>query len=726
LLLRKFVNRELGSRESAEYPPAFAGPVRGHAAFVAAGVVIAFTVAAKSVRDALFCAQYSTGALTKAMVAGAILSALLALLSGRIFRAVGPGKGVVGLLAVNSVGLALEYWALHSAGRVTALILYLHVSAVASVLVSGFWSLINERFDPHTLRLVISRVGLGATLGGVVGGLSAERVAAWAGVRQTLLILIAFSLAGVVCVRLVAKRAPSAVVPPAPNPDEPERSGYVRKIALFVGLTALASSLADFAFKARAMEHYTSEAALMQFFALFYMGVSAATFAIQSFVTPALLEKTDLGVGLAGTPGTVAVSGLLALALPGLPTQALLKGVDASLSGSLFRSAYEPLYTPLSAQRKRPLKTLVDVVADKVGDGAGSVLSWGLVVLLPAAASSSASLIVVALSLLTFALASRLYHEYVSELAESLRSGLVEIEDSEIHDRTTRLTVSRTIEPLHRARLLAQIQKCAAEEAALAAADAREGNVRRVSPAPSKSSARASETARHGQLLASIAALLSNEVERIRRALERSDPMLTPFVIPLLDRQEVAARAMTVLANLSTQVTGQLADALRDSQRFSPAVRRRLARVISSNQSTWSAAALLAALDDPDYDVRGQVLEGIEELRQAGVALPITRESILAAALRELGRTDCPSSNRRVEHPLLLLGWAFDPEAFRLAARALRGEDEKLRGTALEYLDNVLPEPVRSALLGAVLAERLPRSQRSEYELVADLKLTLG
>jgi len=183
---------------------------------------------------------------------------------------------------------------------------------------------------------------------------------------------------------------------------------------------------------------------------------------------------------------------------------------------------------------------------------------------------------------------------------------------------------------------------------------------------------------------------------------------------------------MTVLANAGTRITGQLADALRDSQRFSPAVRRRLARVIASNKSAWSASALLAALDDPDYDVRGQVLEGVEELRQAGVTLPITRESILDAALRELGRTDCPSSNRRVEHPLLLLGWAFDPEAFRLAARALMGEDEKLRGTALEYLDNVLPEPVRSALLGAVLAEKLPRTRRSEHELVADLKLTLG
>jgi AAA family ATP:ADP antiporter len=688
--------------------------------------VIALTVAAKSVRDALFCSQYSTGALTKAMVAGALLSALLALVTGRIIRAVGPGNAVVGLLALNAAGLVLEYLALQSAPRVTALILYLHVSAVASVLVSGFWSVVNERFDPHSLRLVVSRIGLGGTLGGVVGGLAAERVAAWAGVRQTLLILVVFSLAGAITVRAVARKATGIVVLSAPNPDEPKRSGYVRRIAVFVGLTALASSLADFAFKARAMERYTGEAELMQFFALFYMGVSAATFAVQSFVTPPLLEKTDLGVGLAGTPGAVAVSGLLALALPGLPTQALLKGVDASLSGSLFRSAYEPLYTPLSAERKRPLKTLVDVVVDKIGDGAGSVLSWGLVWLAPASASSGASLIVTALALLTFALASRLYHDYVDELAESLRTGMVELDNAEIHDRTTRLTVSRTIEPLNRARLLAQIQKRAAEEAAVVAAARTSAPPRVVAqhaaPAPTPPSA----TARHGELSASIAALLSDDLERIRRALETSDPALTPFVIPLLDRQEVAARAMTVLANFGTRITGQLADALRDSQRFSPAVRRRLARVITSNKSTWSAAALLSALDDPDYDVRGQVLEGVEELRQAGIALPITRESILAAALRELGRTDCPSTNRRVEHPLLLLGWAFDPEAFRLAARALMGEDEKLRGTALEYLDNVLPEPVRSALLGAVLAERLPRSQRTEHELVADLKLTLG
>ncbi len=54
--------------------------------------------------------------------------------------------------------------------------------------------------------------------------------------------------------------------------------------------------------------------------------------------------------------------------------------------------------------------------------------------------------------------------------------------------------------------------------------------------------------------------------------------------------------------------------------------------------------------------------------------------------------------DRNLEHVFTLLSLALDRDAIILSLRALSSSSENLRGTALEYLHNVLPEAVREAL----------------------------
>ena len=71
---------------------------------------------------------------------------------------------------------------------------------------------------------------------------------------------------------------------------------------------------------------------------------------------------------------------------------------------------------------------------------------------------------------------------------------------------------------------------------------------------------------------------------------------------------------------------------------------------------------------------------------------------------------------------LTLLGLATGSEAVEMASRALESEDTRLRGTALEYLDNVLPASVRVQLFDRIGApSREPRAARSRTELVEEL-----
>jgi hypothetical protein len=631
------------------------------------------------------------------------------------------------LLYVNALGFAAWHAALESAPRAVALLIYLHVSAVTGLMLSGFWSVVNERFDPHALRHSISRIGLGGTLGGFVGGLSAERIAAWVGARHTLLELA--GLSALSAWALARLGSPETIAAPiSDTPQKPFSSGYLRQIALFVAVTTLASSVIDFAFKARAMERFASPEALMQFFAIFYTSMSLTSFLVQGIVTPRLLDRAGLGAGLATHPAVLAISGALSLALPGLPTQSLLRGADGALVVSLFRSSYEPLYTPIAAERKRAAKSVIDVVVNRSGDGLGSLIAWGLVLIAPGGAVAWSNAVVVLAGLVALVASARLRKGYIAELAESLRSGALVLDEAGVQDQTTRLTLSRTMSDLNRERLLAEIERqrklgSIGGSAPSPTPQATPGSPAQPPAASAEAAGKEPPMMSEAQLVSD---LLSNDPARLRAALQAADASLAAFVIPLIARADVGAQAMNVLGSFGVRVVGQLADSLLDADGVSPTVRRRLVRVIANARGPWAAAALASALEDPDVDVRRQVVRGLEEISEAGVSAPIGRTPALAAAARELEGGEGPPAPDRVDHVLRLLGLVFDREAFRLARAALGHADSKLHGTALEYLDNVLPASIKMSLFAVLPSRPGLRSQRVEHELIDELRRTLG
>ena len=72
---------------------------------------------------------------------------------------------------------------------------------------------------------------------------------------------------------------------------------YLRRVALTVLLLGAAGVLVDYAMKAEADARYADSAALLSFFAIFYMATSLLTFVTQAGAAKPLLEK----IGLSGT-----------------------------------------------------------------------------------------------------------------------------------------------------------------------------------------------------------------------------------------------------------------------------------------------------------------------------------------------------------------------------------------------------------------------------------------
>ena len=78
--------------------------------------------------------------------------------------------------SLSAAGHLIE-WQQSSGRPWVAVAIYLHVAGLGALLLSGYWSLVSERFDPRGARESFGRIAAAGTFGGALGGLAADRLA---------------------------------------------------------------------------------------------------------------------------------------------------------------------------------------------------------------------------------------------------------------------------------------------------------------------------------------------------------------------------------------------------------------------------------------------------------------------------------------------------------------------------------------------------------------------
>ena len=129
-----------------------------------AAALIAQQVASNAVRDALFLTWFQVTSLPYFMAAAAVLAIPAAESSGRLLARFGPARVVPLILGVNSVLFLVEWSLLGAHPRVASGLIYVHASVLGAIGISAFWSLLNERFDPHSAKALMARVAAAAPL----------------------------------------------------------------------------------------------------------------------------------------------------------------------------------------------------------------------------------------------------------------------------------------------------------------------------------------------------------------------------------------------------------------------------------------------------------------------------------------------------------------------------------------------------------------------------------
>ncbi len=708
-------------------------------AMMGAAAVTAQFVSGKAVRDALFLTSLDLTALPAMLVATSVCSMLLVAANARAARRIPPAVLVPALFAASGVLFLVEWIVRSRAPLGTAVAMYLHISGAGPVLASGFWLIVSERFDPHTAKRRYGHIAAAGTLGGLVTALATERVAALFGVPAMLPVLALLQFACAWLVREAAlRRAGSA--PAAPAKDRAPASSrsalrvvseapYLRNLAALVLLGTTGAALVDYLFKAQVIDTFGRGDNLLRFFALYYAATALLAFALQTSASRVLLERFGVAVS-AGTPSGAILAGSLAgLVLPGFGSLLVARGGEAVFRSSFFRAGYELFYTPIAAGQKRAAKTLIDVGFDRLGDGVGGGLVRMALLVAPAAHSRAILLLAIGCSTAALLVASRLNRGYVGTLERSLADLSPGAGGFDPMDARTTLSGMRPSRLLRRdgAEPVATRQPQAA---------ALRGAVDPVALDPE---------------MRDILSLRSRSRARVVEVLSRDEGLsagLVPHAITLLAWDQVADHALFALRKVAEEHVGQLVDALVDSnQDF--AIRRRLARVFSVCVSQRAAIGIMSGLDDPRFDVRYQSARSLASIAEKSPWIQIPSAQIFAVVLRELavGRGvwesrrlldgvdagDGPSpldkfvrtrAGESLAHVFTLLSLVLPSEPLQMAFRSLQTEDERLQGTALEYLESVLPPGIRQRLWPFIeqrAAARPDGSARPREEVIADL-----
>jgi hypothetical protein len=691
-------------------------------ATVSALIVVSSFVAGKAARDAILLAHFNVTTLPIFMAVSAVLSLPVILVAGRLMTRFGPAR-LIPAINVASAGLAVLEWMLlrRYPGPVSAMVFF-HLAISGAVLTSGFWSIVNERFDVQTAKRHIGRIGMGATLGGILGGVVAERTAVYLRPDKILLVLAALQLTCAVTLFLFGAGVQRTQTPARPAGTWAAfrvvtRSQLLRNVAAIVVLGAVAAGVMDYVFKADIVG-VSSKAGLLRSLAIFYTVTNVITAIIQIAVCAPLIARLGVPRSVATLPITITVFGVFALAIPVPLAAAIARGAELVTRNSIYRAGYELLYAPLAEDEKRPTKVVLDVGADRIGDLLGAQL---VAMILYMSAEPRTGLLVATLvtGAIAVIVAMRLPRSYTVALEDSL---LARASDQALGELATPepepwITLSG-LPRLGQAGDIAPLSMRIRERSLHTRSRRKQSKTPPVIP---PRPVPAPISVEHDNLLDAIADLRSQDPVRIKRVLAiKLTPELAAYAISLLGRDEVAREALAALSAVAPRCTGLLIDALLDQDR-AVTVRRRLPAVLLHGRPSLAAWGLWRALLDPSFDVRYRSGAVLARLAAAGHLENIAPDEVFGIVKRELltdaealarhcvldelaaaeARTDDTDDQRTgsgLEHVFTVLGLALPAEPLRIALHAVQTDDPELRGTALEYLESILPPDVRAQL----------------------------
>ena len=345
----------------------------------------------KVVRDSLFLSRFPISNLAYVYLLAALLAGVLIAVYTRYTVRVPLYRLMLGSNAFIISNVIMFWFLIVVFNFAWAIYAFYIWSAIVGVLaVAQFWTLADSIFTSREAKRLFGIFNAGGSLGAILGGFGSGWAVSMFRETDELFWLIGALFAGAFGVVWLAGNELSdlqtAALQEIPTSRETKASqqtsafgairasGYLQLIAGAIFVSVAVSTLIDFQFKAAAKVAYPSEDGLTAFFGSYYAWVAIITFFSQVVLTRMFLTAFGLIPSLLLLPVGLFAGSLGILVWPGLFSTTATRLTDVVLRSSVNQSSMEILYLPLSATLKKRVKTFLDVVLQRLGDGAAGLI----------------------------------------------------------------------------------------------------------------------------------------------------------------------------------------------------------------------------------------------------------------------------------------------------------------------------------------------------------------
>lgn len=377
---RHLLARALGAR------PGEVG--RGVLLFAYLCLVVGSFVAGKAARDALFLYRFSALQLPYVDIGVALLVSGWVALYIRVGRYVSLRTLINGSLLFFAFN-ALIFWYISRFDDAPWVlpVIYIWVGMFGVIAPAQAWTLANYVLTTREAKRLFAFIGSGASVGAIAGGYVVKRFAITFGAESTLLGMSAALMVSVLLVDQIWRRRHLAQTI---EDDEPEQvpataragpaglraslrvivqSPYLTAIASVICLSSFATAVIAWQFKAAARASLPDQDSLAAFFGTFNVYTGLASLALQVFLTSRLLRRLGLGFALFVVPVALTTGSLAFLVTGAFAAIVALRGADQVLRYSIDRPTVELLYLPVPPMQTFQVKSFIDTVIWRLGDG---------------------------------------------------------------------------------------------------------------------------------------------------------------------------------------------------------------------------------------------------------------------------------------------------------------------------------------------------------------------
>lgn len=354
-----------------------------------------------------------------------------------------PRRAMIPVTQVGIAGLLLLFYFLFTfVGADWVAVAFYIVSLILSILlISQFWTLANDVYDPRQAKRIFGFIGAGASLGGATGaGLTAYLVQS---LGSKTMILISAGVMGVclLIVTTIVRREKSAGTSDASKTGEEEgvsggeairmlrASRHLQIISLVIAFGAICAAIVEQQVNMAVAEAKgaNNADAIAAFLGQLIVYLSLIGFVIQLTLTSRIHRVMGIGFALLVLPISMGASAVLILFNRALWAPSFGRILDTSIRYTVDKTSREVLFLPLPAELKYRAKPFVDVTMDRLAKGLGALMilvcikDWGFG--LDWQQLSYVSIVMVGLWVLTSIAARR---EYLRSFRRSIEQQTVE------------------------------------------------------------------------------------------------------------------------------------------------------------------------------------------------------------------------------------------------------------------------------------------------------------